>query len=63
MMILTGSTAGCAPELVASDDALVIGLRQPIDRLNVAVVAGHLPQIRSAAREVIAIYDAAAGPR
>jgi hypothetical protein len=45
-----------------SDDALAIGLRQPIEDLNRAVLTPDLPRIRSAARAVIATYDAAVGP-
>jgi hypothetical protein len=46
-----------------SGDALALGLRQPINRLNEAALTDDLPRIRSAARAVIATYDAAVGPR
>lgn len=61
-MICAGWMTGCVPDR-ASDGALVIGLRKPIDRLNGAVVTDDLPRIRAAARDVIATYDAAVGAR
>ena len=60
-MICAGWMSGCdVPH--PSDDALAIGLRQPIEDLNRAVLTPDLPRIRSAARAVIATYDAAVGP-
>jgi hypothetical protein len=61
-MICAGLVSGCV-KAVPSDDALVIGLRKPIDELNRSVVTQDLSLIRGAARKVIATYDAAVGPR
>lgn len=63
MTILVGLSAGCAKGPAVSDDALAMGLRRPIEQLNAAVVTDDLPRIRSAARGVIAVYDAATDGR
>lgn len=62
MMIFCGCATGCIGQ-GASDSALAIGLRKPIEALNAAAVTDDLPRIRAAARDVIATYDAGTGPR